>query len=98
MDEQQMKAMLIDTFNIVTESYDSRELRFFNESANNMAGLPQLRGDEHVLDVACGTGNAALAIARRLQCGRVTALDFSPGMLDQARRKAALLKLVNVEF
>jgi ubiquinone/menaquinone biosynthesis C-methylase UbiE len=98
MDEQLMKTMLIDTFNTVSDSYDSRELRFFNESAKNMAGLLRLRGDEHVLDVACGTGNAALAVAQRLPRGRVTALDFSSGMLDQARRKAALLKLANVEF
>jgi hydroxyacylglutathione hydrolase len=98
MDEQKMKAMLIDTFNTVSDSYDSRELRFFRESAKNMAGLLQLRGDEHLLDVACGTGNAALAIAPRLPRGRVTAVDFSSGMLDQARRKAGLLKLANVEF
>jgi ubiquinone/menaquinone biosynthesis C-methylase UbiE len=98
MDEQQQKAILIDTFNTVSESYDSRELRFFPESAKNMAGLLNLRGDEHVLDVACGTGNAALAIAPRLPRGRVTAVDFSTGMLDQARRKAGMLKLANIDF
>jgi ubiquinone/menaquinone biosynthesis C-methylase UbiE len=98
MDEQQLKTMLIETFNTVSEGYDDRALRFFPESAKNMAALLHLRGDEHVLDVACGTGNAALAIAPLLPRGRVTAVDFSAGMLAQARRKAETLKLANIEF
>lgn len=98
MDERQLKTMLIETFNTVSESYDSRELRFFSESAKHMAGLLKLQGDEHVLDVACGTGNAALAVAPLLPHGRVTAVDFSPGMLVQARRKAETLKHTNIEF
>src|SRR5512147_827790 len=98
MDEQQLKTMLIDTFNTVSESYDSRELRFFPESAGNMAAMLPLRGDEHVLDVACGTGNAALAVAPRLPRGRVTGVDFSSGMLEQARRKAGRMQLENIEF
>jgi len=98
MDEQQLKTMLIETFNTVSEGYDNRALRFFPESAKNMAALLHLRGDEDVLDVACGTGHAALAIAPLLPRGRVTAVDFSPGMLAQARRKAETLKLANIEF
>jgi ubiquinone/menaquinone biosynthesis C-methylase UbiE len=98
MDERQLKAMLIETFNTVSEGYDDRALRFFPESAKNMATLLQLRGNEHVLDVACGTGHATLALAPRLPHGRVTAVDFSSGMLVQARRKAKNLQLANVEF
>jgi ubiquinone/menaquinone biosynthesis C-methylase UbiE len=63
-----------------------------------MAAIFELRGDEHVLDVACGTGHASLAVARRLPKGRVTAVDFSPAMLEEARRKAASLKADNVTF
>lgn len=39
-----------------------------------------------VLDVACGTGNAALPAARA--GAQVTGLDLSPAMLDAARRHA----------
>jgi SAM-dependent methyltransferase len=39
-----------------------------------------------VLDVAAGNGNAALAAARR-GC-EVTAIDYVPGLLDGARRRA----------
>jgi len=46
-----------------------------------------LRGGDQVLDVACGSGNAALAAARRF--GEVTAVDFAPPLLDAARRRSA---------
>lgn len=98
MDEQQIKLMLIETFNTVSEGYDERALRFFPESAKNMAALLQLRGDEQVLDVACGTGHATLALAPLLPTGRVTAVDFSSGMLARARQKAETLKLANIEL
>jgi 2-polyprenyl-3-methyl-5-hydroxy-6-metoxy-1,4-benzoquinol methylase len=39
-----------------------------------------------VLDVACGTGNAAIPAAR--SGARVTGLDLAPKMLEQARVKA----------
>lgn len=42
--------------------------------------------DDHVLDVACGTGAVAIALARRYAC-RVTAVDQSPEMLAEARRR-----------
>jgi SAM-dependent methyltransferase len=57
-----------------------------------------LRGDERVLDVACGTGHTSLAVARMLPNGRVTGVDFSAGMLDQARRKAAAQGVDNIDF
>jgi demethylmenaquinone methyltransferase/2-methoxy-6-polyprenyl-1,4-benzoquinol methylase len=40
-----------------------------------------------VLDLATGSGDLALAIQRRLPEAIVTAADFSPEMLDVARRK-----------
>jgi demethylmenaquinone methyltransferase/2-methoxy-6-polyprenyl-1,4-benzoquinol methylase len=41
-----------------------------------------------VLDACCGTGDLALALARRVgPNGRVTGLDFSDRMLDKARQK-----------
>lgn len=98
MDEQQRKTLLKQTFDTVAEGYDSPALRFFPASAEHMAGLLNLSGNEHVLDVACGTGNAALAIARKLPAGRVTAVDFSPGMLNRARQKAASAGIGNIEF
>lgn len=98
MNEQERKAALKETFDVIADGYDRKTLRFFPESARHMAGLLKLRGDENVLDVACGTGNASIAVARMLPNGRVTAVDFSQGMLDKARKKAASLDLQNIEF
>ncbi len=98
MDEKQLKAILKETFDAVSGGYDSKALRFFQASAEHMAVLLELQGNENVLDVACGTGHATLAIAKFLPTGRVTAVDFSSGMLDQARRKAASLDVHNVKF
>ena len=98
MDESQRKILLKDTFNTVSGGYDGKALRFFPESAGHLAAALDLRGDEQVLDVATGTGHAALALAACLPRGRVTAVDFSPGMLEQSRKKADSQNVRNVEF
>jgi trans-aconitate 2-methyltransferase len=46
-----------------------------------------LRGDERVLDAGCGSGRVTEVLAERLPRGRVVALDGSPAMLDEARRR-----------
>ncbi len=84
------------TFDTVSTGYDKPALRFFATSAENLAEFMKLEGSEHVLDLATGTGNAALAIARHLPQGKVTGIDLSSGMLSQARKKAEGMK--NVEF
>jgi ubiquinone/menaquinone biosynthesis C-methylase UbiE len=98
MDERKMKALLKETFDTVSEGYDGKALRFFPRAAEHLAGMLDLAGNEHVLDVACGTGHAALALAKKLPKGRVTAVDLSSGMLEQARRKAEALGVGNIEF
>jgi ubiquinone/menaquinone biosynthesis C-methylase UbiE len=97
-DEYLRRTLLKDTFNTVSTGYDDIALRFFPESAKYLAACLYLRGDEQVLDVATGTGHAALAIAARIPRGRVIGADFSPGMLERARSKAASMDIRNVEF
>jgi ubiquinone/menaquinone biosynthesis C-methylase UbiE len=93
-----LKKIIKDTFDAVASGYDSPALRFFPAAAAHMAERLALKGDEHVLDVACGTGHASVALARRLPRGHVTSLDFSPAMLEQARAKAAAAHLTNIDF
>ncbi|HWK20988.1 MAG TPA: bifunctional demethylmenaquinone methyltransferase/2-methoxy-6-polyprenyl-1,4-benzoquinol methylase UbiE [Microbacteriaceae bacterium] len=47
---------------------------------------------ERVLDIACGTGTSTAAIAKR--GARVTGIDFSEGMILQARRRHPDLEFV----
>jgi len=54
------------------------------------ADLAGLRAGDRALDVACGTGDLALALASRVAPGgEVLGADFSERMLDHARQKAA---------
>jgi demethylmenaquinone methyltransferase / 2-methoxy-6-polyprenyl-1,4-benzoquinol methylase len=54
------------------------------------ADLARVGPGSRVLDVATGTGDLALQLARRVSPGgEVVGSDFAEGMLDRARRKAA---------
>lgn len=96
--EAQRQTILRETFDAVANGYDSHPLRFFPQSAALMTSLLAPQGHEWVVDVACGTGNAALAVAPLLPRGRVTAVDFSSGMLAQARQRAATAGIANIDF
>jgi trans-aconitate 2-methyltransferase len=48
-----------------------------------------LAGTERVLDAGCGSGRVTEALLERLPDGKVVALDASPAMLDEARRRLA---------
>jgi trans-aconitate 2-methyltransferase len=52
-----------------------------------VVGRLELAGDERVLDAGCGTGQVTEKLLERLPRGNVIALDGSPSMIQQARRR-----------
>lgn len=66
--------------------YDAIVKRIWSAGADVVGRVGINPGDD-VLDVACGTGNAAIRAAQA--GGRVTGLDLTPELFDGARRRAA---------
>jgi SAM-dependent methyltransferase len=65
-------------------------------AAESLAEALEIVPDERVLDVACGSGNGAIAAARRTW-GNTVGVDFVPALLERGRERAAAERL-EVEF
>ncbi|MDE2494408.1 MAG: methyltransferase domain-containing protein [Alphaproteobacteria bacterium] len=76
--------------------HETNEIRLANVHNALMAFAAPQRGD-HVLDVGCGCGWTALALAEVVAPGKVIGLDVSAPMLDTARLNANAEKL-DVDF
>src|SRR5215470_5228221 len=74
----------------------SHEWRTAQNSAAYL--LPLLEPGMALLDVGCGPGTITADLAELVRPGRVTALDASGDILEQARRYAAERGLSNVDF
>lgn len=98
MDHIELKELYKTTFNTVSEGYGHSAMRFFSKSAEQVSAYLNLNGDEHILDVATGTGYAALKIAKELPGGQVTGIDFSEGMLAKAVKNKQAQGIHNVTF
>ena len=98
MKEQKSKDSIREVFDAVAADYGLGGAKFFRTSGQYMADLLPLGGNEHILDVACGTGATAIPLAGRLPDGKVTAIDLSPGMLSQAKKRAEAEKRLNIDF
>jgi ubiquinone/menaquinone biosynthesis C-methylase UbiE len=64
--------------------------------AEDLAEALRILPGERILDVACGSGNGAIAAARR-SWGNVVGADFVPALLERGRERAAAERL-EVEF
>lgn len=64
-----------------------------NDVARTFVRLDNLKGrlgfcaGQHILEVGCGTGRITGWLADTVYPGRVTAVDFSPAMLAQAKKR-----------
>lgn len=78
--------------------HDARLVEISTPVTERMLELARIKDGHQVLDLACGTGEPALAAAARVGQGKVFALDFVEEMLEFAREKSAARGLRNIEF
>lgn len=98
MNDEDRKAQIKQTFDTVAEGYGSEGMKFFCNAALHLPALFEFHGHERVLDVATGTGIAAVAMAPHLPNGKVIGIDLSEAMLEQARTRAERLGFNNVDL
>lgn len=99
VDPQAMKTRISATFDLIAEGYDNPSQRFFPFAADYMIALAQPKAGERVLDIATGTGMAAIAAAQAVMPGgRVQAIDLAENMLAKAQRNVSKHALSNVDF
>lgn len=93
------KRRVAGVYNLASSGYDRSPLRFFRLVASRLVELVDMQRGQQILDVATGTGAAAVAAARRVgPTGRVTGVDIATEMLAQARRNVAATDLSNVDL
>ena len=82
----------------VAEKYDETHSSMYDPIQQACATLDQiaLAKDDILVDLAAGTGTLAIEAAKR--CKMVYAVDISPPMLYQAKRKAERSDIGNIEF
>jgi demethylmenaquinone methyltransferase/2-methoxy-6-polyprenyl-1,4-benzoquinol methylase len=92
-DPSRKQAFVTPMFDIIAPRYDAftRLFSFGMDATWKREALTSIvrgaRTATDALDLACGTGDLAVAIARALPSVRVTALDASPNMIDEANRR-----------
>jgi putative AdoMet-dependent methyltransferase len=85
-------------FDAMAEIYDRNMQKFRDVQGEieEVLDFLDLQPDQSVLEIGTGTGEFALAAARR--CRKVYAVDLSAGMLRYAEKKAQARGVANVEF
>lgn len=82
----------------MAESFD-RWVPHIQPVGDRLIDVLDLRTSHHVLDVACGTGEPSLSIARRFGPGvRITGVDSAEAMVERAQTKAAAEALTGATY
>ena len=99
MSVDDLKQNIVNTFELVAGVYDGPAQRYFIFAADQMVEMAKPGFDERVLDIATGTGHAAIAAAHYVgEARRVHAIDLSHNMLAQAKKKCEHLGVFNMDF
>ncbi len=91
-----VKQQIQATFDEVSCGYDHN--RFFSISAKKLISLLPSTDSLNILDLSTGTGIVALELAKKYPKSTLYALDFSAGMLEKAKQKAAKAQISHIKF
>ncbi len=79
------------------KKWDEFTMNFLKPMGDKIIEALQIKEDDHVLDIACGTGEPGLTIAALAPKGKVTGTDLAEQMLVIAKENAAHKQLKNYE-
>jgi ubiquinone/menaquinone biosynthesis C-methylase UbiE len=85
--DQQQADRVVSHYARLAPAYDRLWNRYSRNSLGKLAEHLELRGNEHVLDVACGTGRFAGILRQQHPGIRITGIDLSPAMIQEARQR-----------
>ncbi|MBK6831713.1 MAG: class I SAM-dependent methyltransferase [Flavobacteriales bacterium] len=80
------------------KKWDDLTMKFLAPAGEAIMDHLGATGTSVVLDIAAGTGEPGLSIAKHLHGGKVIITDLAEHMLEVAREKAAAAGITNVEF
>lgn len=90
---EQIKEM----FDSIAPAYDwmNRAMSFGTDKSWRRKAVAIVAADapRHIVDIATGTGDLAIALARKIPGARVTGIDLSPGMVEIGVHKVADARL-----
>src|SRR5262249_12459284 len=84
-----------EAWDLVADAYTTELLPIFERFSRDALRLAALPTSARVLDAAAGPGTLALLAAA--SGARVSAIDFSPAMIAQLRRRAAAAGLSGID-
>ncbi len=92
-----------DVANIMTDQYDHLDGYVADADLGLGCGLPtefaKIRKGDTVIDLGSGAGNDVFVARHEVgDEGKVIGIDFTPAMIEKARRNTETLGYVNVEF
>jgi len=94
----EQKRRIIGLYNLVATGYDKPAVRFFRLGADHLVKFAGIKAGQSVLDIATGTGAAAIAAAHEVGVnGSVVGIDLARDMLRQAERNVNAAGLTNVD-
>lgn len=105
LDHPELKQRYVTAmFDVIAPAYD-RFTRMFSFGMDHAwkqelvaMAKPYIACDARILDLACGTGDIAIALARLAPHGEVLGLDAAPEMISQARSSEVAAHLPQLGF